>query len=490
MKAVMVMFDSLNRHFLSRYGCQWPSTPNFQRLAEKTLTFDTSFVCSMPCIPARRDLHTGRPSFLHRRWGPLEPFDVSVPETLKENGISSHLITDHYHYWEDGASTYHNRYSTYEFFRGQEGDLWKGLLGELPIPSHENPQDRRQNWINRSFMAENSEHCQTRTFDAACDFIDRNHEADNWFLQIESFDPHEPFFADQEYRSTDEDESDDPLFDWPNYGPVTESPEKIARGRRSYAALLRKCDQSLGRILDLMDGHNLWEDTMFIVWTDHGFLLGEHDLWGKNIMPLYREISNTPFFLWDPRCGKCNERRASLVQPAIDLGPTLLDFFSLPRPETMIGQNLAPVISQDDPVRKKAIFGHHGQDIHITDGNYIYIRAPIKANNAPLFNYTLMPMRPQAFFQDHMLRDAVLTKEFSFTRGLPVLRCPSDRFQKFTTGGPGQHLLWDLRNESSPDHAIRDPDLEEHFCRSMVRLMEECESPSEQYDRMGLGNFR
>ena len=78
MKAVVVMFDSLNRHLLSPYGCEWTHTPNFKRLAERTVTFDKSYVCSMPCMPARRDFHTGRPNFLHRSWGPLEPFDDSV----------------------------------------------------------------------------------------------------------------------------------------------------------------------------------------------------------------------------------------------------------------------------------------------------------------------------------------------------------------------------------------------------------------------------
>ena len=40
MKAIMVMFDSLNRHFLPNYGCDWTVMPQFQRLSEKTLTFD------------------------------------------------------------------------------------------------------------------------------------------------------------------------------------------------------------------------------------------------------------------------------------------------------------------------------------------------------------------------------------------------------------------------------------------------------------------
>ncbi|MBW7458915.1 sulfatase-like hydrolase/transferase, partial [Paenibacillus sepulcri] len=76
MKAIMVMFDTLNRHMLSPYGGpEWLQTPNFKRLAERTAVFDNSYVGSMPCMPARRELHTGRYNFLHRSWGPLEPFD-------------------------------------------------------------------------------------------------------------------------------------------------------------------------------------------------------------------------------------------------------------------------------------------------------------------------------------------------------------------------------------------------------------------------------
>ncbi len=119
MKAIMVMFDSLNRKFLPPYGCDFVYAPNFQRLAEHTVTFDTCYVGSLPCMPARRELHSGRYNFMHRAWGPVEPFDDSMPELLKKAGIHTHLVSDHTHYWEDGGATYHTRYSTWENVRGQ-----------------------------------------------------------------------------------------------------------------------------------------------------------------------------------------------------------------------------------------------------------------------------------------------------------------------------------------------------------------------------------
>ena len=153
MKAIMVMFDSLNRRLMQPYGGDWVNTPNFARLAQRAVTFDNAFIGSMPCMPARRELHTGRYNFLHRSWGPLEPFDDSMPQILDENGVHSHIVTDHQHYWEDGGATYHTRYTTHEFVRGQEGDPWKGVVdaGVARDPNR-NFRTRAQDLVNREFI--------------------------------------------------------------------------------------------------------------------------------------------------------------------------------------------------------------------------------------------------------------------------------------------------------------------------------------------------
>ena len=102
MRTVFLLFDSLNRLSLGPYGAKTVETPNFDRLADRSVTFDNHYVGSMPCIPARRDMQTGRLSFMHRSWGPMEPFDNSFPEILEEAGVYSHLITDHLQYFRDG----------------------------------------------------------------------------------------------------------------------------------------------------------------------------------------------------------------------------------------------------------------------------------------------------------------------------------------------------------------------------------------------------
>ena len=95
----------------------------------------------------------------------------------------------------------------------------------------------------------------------------------------------------------------------------------------------------------------MWVDTMLIVWTDHGLMLDKHDSWAKCWLPYYEKIAHPPFFVWDPRCDKRGERRESLVQPSIDLGPKLLEFFRLQPTSDMLGFNLATVIASDALVR-------------------------------------------------------------------------------------------------------------------------------------------
>jgi len=432
MKAIMVMYDSLNRHLLQPYGCQWTHTPNFSRLAQRSAVFDNCYVGSMPCMPARRELHTGRYNFLHRSWGPLEPFDDSMPELLRNAGIHTHLVSDHYHYWEDGGATYHQRYTTWECVRGQEGDAWAPLVGFAGPENHANvcgaPLDNwvGQDFANRTLMPDESRQSQTVTFDKGLDFLEKNHDKDNWFLQLETFDPHEPFFVSSQYKAQFPDNYTGPLLDWPDYRPVNDadSPERIEHLRCQYAALLAMCDRNLGRVLDAMDQYGLWEDTMLIVNTDHGFLLGEHGQWAKCHCPFYGEVSHTPLFLWDPRSRQAGVRRKSLVQ-TIDLPATLLEFFGQPLPPDMQGKPLKQTVAEDLPVRETALFGLYGAQIGCTDGTWVYLRSP-NHPEAPKYEYTLMPTchntARRAFLPDEQLRSAVLAPPFSFTKGMPLLK--------------------------------------------------------------------
>lgn len=483
MKAIVVTFDSLNRHFLPPYGNEWVDAPNFRRLEKRSLTFDRSYVCSMPCIPARRDFHTGRPNFFLRGWGALEPFDDSMPEMLKESGISTHLVTDHYHYFEDGGCTYHSRYSSWQMFRGQEGDPYLGQVAEPVIPPNINGKGRREDWVHRQFCREEKDYPQVQTFDAGLDFIERNHAEDQWMLHIETFDPHEPFDSPETFQKLYSKAGEEPIFDWPAYGDVKESPGEIERLRHNYAALVSLCDKQLGRVIDAMDRHDLWKDTLLIVWTDHGFLLAEHGRWAKNCPDMWEEISHTPFFVWDPRCGKSGERRQALVQPSIDLAPTLLGYFGLEPTPRMTGHDLAGAILSDTPVREAAMFGYHNMPLHITDGRFLYIRYPTDPE-MKFHIYTLMPtsMRQRWIAAD--MAGAEMVGPLPFTNGFPVMKIPRSGPSELRGGTYSR--LFDLEQDPAQGKPFTDKDVEARLADLAGAEARRCQAPAAYFARFGI----
>lgn len=478
MRAIMLMFDSLNRHMVPPFADVAPHLPQFARLAERSVTFENFYAGSMPCMPARRELHTGRTNFLHRSWGPLEPFDDSAPAMLGAAGIHTHLVSDHMHYWEDGGGTYHTRYTTWEFFRGQEGDNWKGVV--TPDIARLNPLQRMraQDQTNRRYMQTEETHSQTRTVDAGIEFIDTNAGADNWMLQLELFDPHEPFFAADRFRQARGLEAV-ATFDWPQYRRVLEDDDEVERARGEYLALLDMCDHTLGRVLDAMDEHGMWEDTMLIVNTDHGFLLGEHGWWAKGMLPWFNELVHLPMYLWDPRSGARGVRDDRLAQ-TIDIPSTLLAHFDVAATADMCGRALTADAAGHDG----ALFGIHGGHVNVTDGRYVYMRSADDTTNRPLEEFTLMPTHMRARFSVGELASWEPAEPFSFTKGLRTMR--TEASAGWMNSWQHGTVLFDLEADPGQLAPIADDDIELRMARLLTDLMRGNDAPASQFTRLGL----
>ncbi|MCA0422749.1 MAG: sulfatase [Proteobacteria bacterium] len=495
MKTVFVLFDSLNRHMLGAYGGTRIPTPNFDRLARRTAIYDNHYVGSLPCMPARRDMLTGRLTFLHRSWGPLEPFDDAFPERLHKAGVYSHLITDHFHYWEDGGATYHNRYDSYEFVRGQEGDRWKAMvqphwerLREMYHARQFSPERRTylaQNIINREFIREEKDFPSVQCFAHAFEFLDANKDADNWLLQLETFDPHEPFTAPERFKAPFDTGWKGAIRDWPRYGRVDELPEECEELRANYYAIVSMCDFLLGELLDYFDRHDLWKDTALVVTTDHGFLLGEHDFWAKNRMNLYQEVAHIPLFLHDPRRPVQGERIARLTQ-SVDLAPTFLDLFGVAPPSDIEGVSLLR-----DARREALLYGYFGGAVNVTDGRYTYHRFPKDLRKQDIYQYTLMPTHIFSMFTTEELSNAELSPAMPFTNGARLLKIPvTDRSPMYSVYGPGALLedttrLYDLATDPGQLTPLDDPGTEARLCAVMARLMRENHAPPEAFVRLG-----
>lgn len=498
MRTIFVLFDSLNRTAMGVYGGKAVKTPNFDRFAERALTFDNHYVGSLPCMPARRDMHSGRLGFPHRSWGPLEPYDNSFAQILKDHGTYTHMISDHLHYFEDGGSGFHTRFNSWDFIRGQEYDPWVAMV-EPPIERYKekysqkhypmDPKDRRfQHMVNRDKMINEADFPGPKCFASAFDFLDRNRKADNWLMMLECFDPHEPFHAPDRFRQAYQTGYEGTILDWPHYHRVVESDEEIREIRANYAALLAMCDHYFGRLLDYFDEYDMWDDTAIILSTDHGFMLSEHEWWGKNRMPYYQEISHIPLMIYDPRHqGAAGKRTKALTQTA-DLMPTLLGLFDVPPPREVRAHDLAHLMAKVDATgRDYAVYGMFGGPIGVTDGEYVLYHYPPDIEAGGLREYTLVPAHMTEYFKPHELVTAELSPGFDFTKGIPLLsiaalpdttRHPHGEKYGFDDLGT---RLYNIQTDPKQNSPIENPEISARLMKAAIGILQDHDTPQEVF---------
>ena len=494
MRSIFILMDSLNRHYLSAYGKDMIRTPNLDRLAARSVVFDNHYAGSLPCMPARREMMTGRHNFLEAPWGPIEPWDYCVPTELRrQRRVYSHLITDHYHYFHAGGEGYHTLFDSWEFERGQEGDVWRPVVDTPPIPETRGKGALRSAyWRNRSRMDRQDDlaYPTPRCFERAIEFLDVNHASDNWHLHLEVFDPHEPFDCPDRYLELYGDDWDRYLYNWPDYAPLDpalDDEKAVAHIRRRYAAVLTMADHWLGRLLDRMDELDLWKDTQVILTTDHGHLLGEHGYWAKNYMFDFGELAHIPLFVCRP--GVAPGRCLSLTQ-TIDLVPTLYGSFGAEAPESVRGRSLHPLLDELaagtvpdlHALHEAVLYGYFGKDINLTDGRYTYCRQPLPGSL--VHHHTLVPRGFSDFIPRERLEHAETGHFLPHAGGIPHLRltAASTRHHNAPDGNP----VYDIVADPAQERPIRDPALEQRLAAMMRSELEAHGAPECQYVRTGL----
>lgn len=238
------------------------------------------------------------------------------------------------------------------------------------------------------------------------------------------------------------------------------------------------CDAQLGRVLDAFDEHGLWEDTLLIVNTDHGFLLGERGYLGKNFWPMHQEIIHIPFFIHVPGAAE-GVRSAELCQ-TIDLAPTLLDWFGVDSAVDMDGASLLPVVREGALGHECALFGAHGNHVCITDGGYVYMRAAARDDNEPFVECTLMPTNIRGFFSREQIESAELVAGDRFSNDWPYLKCRSRTYMNSHAFG---NSLWDVR---AGERRVEDVGAESRLTAALIREMRRVEALEEEFGRLGL----
>ncbi|MCC2683681.1 MAG: Arylsulfatase [Paenibacillaceae bacterium] len=453
-------------------------TPNLDRLAARGTVFENAWCGSTPCMPARRDIYTGRYEFVERGWGPLNEEDLDLPrqisgepnlsltKQLREGRPVSYLVTDHFHLWEEGSGNYHMGYTGFDFIRGQEADGWLTDPVEFDCPPEYTNTQLERHFRHIALMRKTEEDWYApQVFTRAADWLERNHTHDNFYLHIDCFNPHEPWDPPEEYVK---------MFDPRGYnvkrrlvagrGGLDE--DELLHVRATYAAQVVMTDRWLGKLLDKLDEHDLWRDTMVIFTTDHGTYNGDRGRFGKIGTHEHDAAGHIPFIVAHPLYGQ-GERREQLVQ-LVDIYPTVLSAVGRPCPGDRHGVDLIPVLQDAGAAtRDYAITGQFGKSVTITDGEWILHQSPVESNQ-PLYWYGYSLIRE---------RRGAVVGEFADGR-----RPAESKMFNMPT--------WLSDKRSDPNELVNlaeeRPEKLKEMQQALVRTLQRIQAPDEQLDRLGL----
>lgn len=508
MKTIFILTDSTNRRFLKMYKARKPAlTPNLDRLASRGTVFENHWCGSAPCMPARRDIMTGRLNFLEKPWGGIEPFDQTLPAMLKSRNVYTRMVTDHYLYLHVGGENYWNDFTSNEIIRGQEFDSLhmpacrEGIVRQQRPEGYKGIYSQEHDESYGRFTSED-EYPSPVTMTKAAEWLEENAEADNFMLWVEGFDPHEPFDVPQKYldlyREEDGDDYEGQPCYWPAYEKNRFTPQEMRHLNVRYKALLTMTDHYIEKIFDVLDRHDMWKDTMVIFTTDHGYMLGEHGYMAKNYMPAYNEVFHIPLVIWHPQA--CIRRFSGLTQN-IDLFPTILNQFGVDMTQmhySIHGKDLTPVLmGRTDRVRDGVIYGYFGKSVNYTDGHYTYLRAARDESNRPLYVYTAMPTTLRQYYGVGCISPEDYSKiqfgHLPYT-DYPVYKIPADiidfKNPSQEYGRRSEHnaktCLYDLETDYEQKYPLRDPKVEARCLKGLRQCMDACQAPAEQFERLGL----
>ncbi|MCX7016466.1 MAG: sulfatase [Candidatus Sumerlaeota bacterium] len=438
MKAILVIADTFRRDHASVYGdAPWGKihTPHLARFAAEAAVFDNAYIGSFPTGPTRRDILMGhcRPGLPFNEWSALTDDEATFVGDLRKRGVPSMLISDVQNTIIRKPGIQRD-FSAWTLNRGQEGDrCWMSadVPMELPVPI-ELIRYREDHWrqilVNRAGRQTETDWFAPKTYSIAIEWLTQNYRRPDFFLWLDTFDPHEPWDPPQYYTDMYDPNYEGRVFEAPPGGfrkamRITDGELKHMRAR--YAGEVTMVDTWFGRLYETLERLGILDDTLLIFTSDHGTpfagpadldmirkqpVLGADGLVAsagrppedpKQYMPLSLNTTRIPLIIRAP--GAKKGRRVKAIAQPWDLSATILDAFGIPAPERIVGRSLLPLVQgKRVPTRDLALSGA-GPLAQATTGRWMYsawrqVRPPVLYNlqNDPECRKNVVKKEPAA----------------------------------------------------------------------------------------------
>ncbi len=350
MNIVLVIFDSLRKDCLSAYGAPpWGTvhTPNFDRFAEESVVITRAYPESLPTLPARRAIYTGRRVYPFHEgdfrlkgdfvgaagWGPIPEDHATLAEVLSEARYRTSLISDVYHMFKPSKNFWRG-FHQWTFLRGQEVDSSRSgpRLSQAEIDFWLPKELQNQSTIrfiqrcivNMRDRVLEEDYLAPRVMQEAARWLEQNRDAERFFLTVESFDPHEPWLVPPHYRDMYmRDEGREQVISI--YDDVSGlDPMLTARTRANYSASVTLCDRWFGFFTEALRALGRLDDTLVILTSDHGHSIGDRNYLGKRGYPSSPEVYDIPLLVRFPGA-EHGGTRADLCVQHHDIFATVLE---------------------------------------------------------------------------------------------------------------------------------------------------------------------
>ncbi|OHB77221.1 MAG: hypothetical protein A2Z25_08215, partial [Planctomycetes bacterium RBG_16_55_9] len=385
MNVLFIAVDDL-RPQLGCYGRKEIISPNIDRLASRGLLFERAYCQQAVCAPSRASLLTGaRPDTtriydLNTPVRKVMPNVVTLPQHFKDNGYETVSIGKIYHHPKDdrqGWSAEPYRAGTFP-----EG-AWKGrgyltdeAVAQMERYDKANPDMQGRGPAFEAADVPDSAYPDGGNTEHAIRELNRL-KGKSFFLAMGFYRPHLPFNAPKKYwdmyKPQDIRLADNPFIprnapsyattDWgelrsyygiPKKGPCSdELAQQLIHG---YYACVSYTDAMIGRLLDELDRLKLTDNTVIILWGDHGWKLGEHAGWCKHTN--FELDTHVPMILSVPGMKTAGKRTWALTE-YVDIYPTLCQACGLSLPAHLEGLSMMPLVDNPGRPWKKAAFSQY-----------------------------------------------------------------------------------------------------------------------------------
>ncbi len=386
---LFIAVDDL-RPELNVYGAGYIHSPNIDRLAEEGIIFERAY-CNVPvCGASRASLLTGikptRQRFVkYNTWAEKDvPGAVSLPGYFKSHG----------YYTISNGKVFHHKNDMLQSWSEPPWRPSGSKAGGRGYITPENIAAAKQN-KGRGWPWENTEAPDTAYTDGLIakktieDLKRLKSMGKPFFLAAGFMKPHLPFIAPKKYWDIYPPETirlpDDYFipenapkaamhnfgelrgyYGVPKEGPVPDSMAlKLIRG---YYACVSYVDTQIGKVLDALDELGLKENTIVVLWGDHGWLLGDHTLWCKHSN--FNAALRAPLIVRAPGF-KGGTRSNSLVE-FIDIFPSLCELVGFELPEQLQGMSFVPLMRQPESEIKDVVYSRFINGESVTTGRYLY----------------------------------------------------------------------------------------------------------------------